>query len=584
MRKEILFLLAVVLFVAGCKKDRSCEGCDDDPPIGSNKPPVAHAGADQKIALPSDSALLDGSGSSDPDGTISSYKWTKLSGPPVAVIANTESVKTIAKALVMGVYSFELTVQDNSGAFAKDTVQVTVEHQPTGNQPPVARAGADQSFPLPINAVTLDGSSSTDPDNNIASYQWIKVSGPTTFAFSTAAAARTLVSDLAEGTYEFELTVTDAQGLSSKDTVQVRVEAAAVIIPCDNSNRPLVNARLIPIGTLSEPRNAIATAAAGDNIVFAGGFNHQSAAGVSSRVDIYNTRTNTWSTAELSEARGGAAGVAAGNKIFIAGGDKSDVWFLSSRTVDIYDVATNTWSATALRVDGIGVSAAAVGDKVLFAGYIGGGALNSRVVDIYDLRNSSWSAASLSEGREYISAVTVGNKVYFAGGQAPTTHPTTGGSSWKASNVIDIYDYATNSWSKATLKEGRVGPGGIAVGDKIYWAGGLAGNGLSPTSSYIPCSVEIRDVATGNTSMATLHKPTRWLTAVAKDNKIIFLRVENGVADKFDIYDRNTNTWSIGVLPVSIEGPSIIAADNVIYLTEGTVNGVTPNQVWKLEF
>ena len=74
-------------------------------------------------------------------------------------------------ALVGGVYQFQLTVTDNSGASSTDTVQVTV------NQAPVANAGADILVNLPINTVTIIGSG-TDADGTIATYAWVKLSGP----------------------------------------------------------------------------------------------------------------------------------------------------------------------------------------------------------------------------------------------------------------------------------------------------------------------------------------------------------------------------------------------------------------------
>jgi hypothetical protein len=46
-----------------------------------NVPPVAHAGTGQTITLPVDSVTLDGSASTDPDGTIVSYSWAKIAGP-----------------------------------------------------------------------------------------------------------------------------------------------------------------------------------------------------------------------------------------------------------------------------------------------------------------------------------------------------------------------------------------------------------------------------------------------------------------------------------------------------------------------
>ena len=91
------------------------------------------------------------------------------------------------------------------------------------NQPPVANAGKDTSIVLPNNIVILDGSNSTDPDNNIVSYSWTKISGPASFNITNNTAEQTQVNNLIEGIYQFELKVTDAGGLSDKDTVQIEV-------------------------------------------------------------------------------------------------------------------------------------------------------------------------------------------------------------------------------------------------------------------------------------------------------------------------------------------------------------------------
>lgn len=119
-------LLAGVLFHISCKKEYSCENCGANPPSSANKPPKAVAGPDQVITLPIDSVLLDGRQSSDPDGTISSYLWTKISGPSSFTISSSSVAITIVKILVEGVYQFELKVTDNGGLTAKDTIQITV--------------------------------------------------------------------------------------------------------------------------------------------------------------------------------------------------------------------------------------------------------------------------------------------------------------------------------------------------------------------------------------------------------------------------------------------------------------------------
>ena len=78
--KKKLRLLALFISIAGiflsCKKEKSCEGCP-----GTNRLPIAIAGPDQVITLPTDSISLDGSASNDPDGTISEWLWKKISGP-----------------------------------------------------------------------------------------------------------------------------------------------------------------------------------------------------------------------------------------------------------------------------------------------------------------------------------------------------------------------------------------------------------------------------------------------------------------------------------------------------------------------
>ena len=63
---------------------------------------------------------------------------------------NPNATATSITRIGTGVCRFELRVTDNSGAFGRDAVQITVN--PTAaNQPPVANAGADQNFDLPDN-------------------------------------------------------------------------------------------------------------------------------------------------------------------------------------------------------------------------------------------------------------------------------------------------------------------------------------------------------------------------------------------------------------------------------------------------
>ena len=576
----ILSTLLAVIFIS-CKKEYSCEGCRYN-----NKPPIAIAGPDEVITLPTDSVSLDGSASSDPDGTISEWLWTKISGPASFNIVNITTAKTIVRNLDTGIYKFELKVTDDKGLFAKDTMQVTVNSVTPINRPPVANAGPDQTINLPTNAVNLDGSASTDPDNNITSYLWIKISGPSSFNIANGNAVQTQLTNLDEGVYQFELKVTDAGGLFDRDTLRIIVNAEQTVLVCSDENRPTVNAQLIPMGTLSEPRSWICVSAVGDKILFNGGILVDCEG--SHKVEIYDFATNTWSVSERPWASGilgsadyNMAVAVAGSKVFFAGGDNlagCTDWY--GRILLSYDAATNKWdSLDNSPVIGLAIAGASVGNKILFAG---GSVINTKrntEVNIYNLSTNSWSSASLSEGRSVgHAAITVNNKVYIIGGEGSNGF----------SSTMDIYNNVTNAWSTGTMQKARAYFGAIAVNDKLYLAGGR--KQPSDYTSAI-CEVEIIDLNTRASVIEYLSRPAQWRidlgqNIVLKDNKIIFLRFDGGSdTDKFDFYDINTKTWSIGVLPQAIPSDaSVISVNNTVYIAGGFVNGVLSNQVWKLEF
>lgn len=94
---------------------------DVKPPEPVNQKPVANAGPDQNI---NPQITLNGSGS-DVDGSIVSYKWEQVSGPPCVIVDPTKAV-TIVKRSDIGTYVFKLTVTDDKGAAGSDEVRVTV--------------------------------------------------------------------------------------------------------------------------------------------------------------------------------------------------------------------------------------------------------------------------------------------------------------------------------------------------------------------------------------------------------------------------------------------------------------------------
>jgi pimeloyl-ACP methyl ester carboxylesterase len=198
---------------------------------GTNKAPVARAGSDQTIYLSEgvNRVTLDGTTSSDADGTISKYVWTKVSGPGANLI-NFGTGKTYAAQLVAGTYTFRLTVTDNKGATASDDRIVHVQQSTTSSGGTsttsglIARAGADKTIYLSdgIDRVTLDGTTSSATGVTITKYTWTKISGPaaTLYAFANG---RTYAAHLTEGTYTFRLTITSSKGTTATDDVIVHV-------------------------------------------------------------------------------------------------------------------------------------------------------------------------------------------------------------------------------------------------------------------------------------------------------------------------------------------------------------------------
>ncbi|MBW8323127.1 MAG: tandem-95 repeat protein [Prolixibacteraceae bacterium] len=208
--------------------------CSDCPPIQMivtgepekpNQPPVARPGDNVSVQLPANTVTLDGSTSSDPDGTVKTYVWELQSGPE-AKIENPAESKTNISLSTEGTYVFKLTVTDDDGATSSATVTVTV--LPLANVPPVARGLAKPDLvALSANGAgttQLIGSESTDSDGKVVSYVWSLSSGPTGGSvINNPDNETTLVIFTQPGTYVFKLVVKDDKGATDTTTVTVTV-------------------------------------------------------------------------------------------------------------------------------------------------------------------------------------------------------------------------------------------------------------------------------------------------------------------------------------------------------------------------
>jgi hypothetical protein len=198
----------------------------------NNNPPTANAGRDQ-IVHEHDLVTLDGSRSTDSDGTIASYTWKQTAGPSVELNTDRPAQPTFIVPQVTQdtTLTFSLVVTDNNGASsAPDTVDILIKNRPA-NLPPKANAGPDQTVNQGA-TVTLDGSASTDRDSTIEYYQWTQIAGPPVALNEidehvapqkATFTAPNVGTNGAPTTLTFRLTVFDSDGATGRDTVNVKV-------------------------------------------------------------------------------------------------------------------------------------------------------------------------------------------------------------------------------------------------------------------------------------------------------------------------------------------------------------------------
>lgn len=222
---------------------------------------------------------------------------------------------------------------------------------------------------------------------------------------------------------------------------------------------------------------------------------------VTNRVIAYDIATNTWQTSGLTSGPFASYyhGDIVGNKfysIYIAPQNSS--------RVDIYNFDTNTWStgtaAPAIPAN-TSYSLAAIDDKIYSFGVVNGSNA-SGIVYVYNTTTDSWStAANMPTARLQTTAVKIGRRIYVLGGRTTTT-----GTPVSTAEYLDVDSNTWVSSGIATLPIPNRGFGLVAYNNQLYMLGGYNNTSLYLTTNYmytLPCDHLLFDSIRGNKSLSS---------------------------------------------------------------------------------
>ena len=192
----------------------------------ANAAPIANAGPDQTVPLGS-TVVFDGTRSSDADGNPLTYRWA-FTAKPASSTAALSGAGTATPTFVAdrsGSYDVKLIVNDGRSDSTPDTVRIS-----TANSAPSANAGPDHTA-FVGNAVTLDGTASSDVNGDPITYQWSFTTKPagSQAVLSDPTASRPSFTVDKRGDYFIQLIVNDGKADSAPDSVQISTQSSAPV-------------------------------------------------------------------------------------------------------------------------------------------------------------------------------------------------------------------------------------------------------------------------------------------------------------------------------------------------------------------
>lgn len=217
---------------AECGKGERCfnNKCRKVPKV--NQPPLANAGKGQVVRM-REKVQLDGRESSDPEQQLLSYQWSFAEKPKdsKAKLENATTAQPSFVADAPGYFVVKLVVSDGESESQPSRVTIEVTGK-EANGNPVANAGQDIFVGIG-DRVELDGSKSSDPENDPLTYSWSFKSGPpgSRAKLNNQDKEKPSFAPDVLGKYIIQLVVNDGLENSDPDTVIVNCVEGSKLVP-----------------------------------------------------------------------------------------------------------------------------------------------------------------------------------------------------------------------------------------------------------------------------------------------------------------------------------------------------------------